>query len=193
MKTKVIPIITLLFFISTSLFSQGLSFGIKGGANLGKISGESFKNEFTLAYHAGAFLTISGKKWGIQPEVVFNQVNADTATNFSQVTQFNHIDQIQLKSLTIPIMINYNLTKFLTLQAGPQFGVILDQSKNLTQNGKDAFKQGNFSVAAGLQLNILKFRVYGRFVGGLTNLNNLGSNETWQVQAIQLGVGFSLF
>ena len=193
MKTKVIPIITLLFFISSSLFSQGLSFGIKGGANLGKISGESFKNEFTLAYHVGAFLTISGKKWGIQPEVIFNQVNADTATNFNQITQFNHIDQIQLKSLTIPIMINYNLARFLTLQAGPQFGVILDQNKNLTQNGKEAFKQKNFSVAAGLQLNLLKFRVYGRFVGGLTNLNNLGSNETWQVQAIQLGVGLSFF
>ncbi|HUZ58068.1 MAG TPA: porin family protein [Hanamia sp.] len=193
MKTKLISIIVPLFFISCSLFSQGVSFGIKGGANLGKISGQSFKNEFTLAYHAGVFLTVTGKKWGIQPEVVFNQVNADTATNFSQVSQFKNIDQIQLKSLTIPIMINYNLTKFLTLQAGPQFGIILDQNKNLTQNGKDAFKSGNFSLAAGLQLNLLKFRVYGRFVGGVTDLNNLGNNDTWKVQAIQLGVGFALF
>lgn len=192
MKTKLISIIVPLFFISSSLFSQGVSLGIKGGANLGKISGQSFKDEFTLAYHVGAFVTVSGKKWGIQPEVVFNQVNADTATNLSQVSQFKNIDQIQLKSLTIPIMINYNLNKFITLQAGPQFGVILNQNENLVQNGKDAFKSGNFSVAAGLQLNLLKFRVYGRFVGGLTNLNNLGSNETWKVQAIQLGVGFSL-
>lgn len=193
MKTKVIPIIALLFLISSSVFSQGFSFGIKGGANLGKISGESFKDEFTLAYHVGAFATISGKKWGIQPELIFNQVNADTATNFSQVTEFNHVDQIQLKSLSIPIMLNYNLNKFVTLQAGPQFGIILDQNKNLTQNGKDAFKSGNFSVAAGLQLNLLKFRVYGRFVGGVTDLNNLGNNDTWKVQTIQLGVGFSLF
>jgi hypothetical protein len=193
MKTKSFPIVVVLFFISSSLFSQGVSFGIKGGANLGKISGQSFKNEFTLAYHAGAFVTISGKKWGIQPEVIFNQVNADTAQNFSQIYAFNHVDQIQLKSLTIPIMINYNLNKFLTLQAGPQFGIILDQNKNLVQNGKDAFKSGDFSVAAGLQLNLLKFRVYGRFVGGVTDLNNLGDNDTWKVQAIQLGVGFALF
>lgn len=193
MKTKVIPIAVLLFFISSSLFSQGLSFGIKGGANLGKISGESFKDQFLLAYHVGGFLTISGKKWGIQPEVVFNQVNADTANNFNQVTQFSHVDQIQLKSLTIPIMINYNVAKFLTLQAGPQFGVILDQNQNLTQNGKDAFKSGDFSMAAGAQLNLLKFRVYGRFVGGLTDLNNLGSSDTWKVTAIQVGVGLALF
>ena len=193
MKTKVIPIAVLLFFISSSLLSQGLSFGIKGGANLGKISGESFKDQFLLAYHVGGFLTISGKKWGIQPEVVFNQVNADTANNFNQVTQFSHVDQIQLKSLTIPIMINYNVAKFLTLQAGPQFGVILDQNQNLTQNGKDAFKSGDFSMAAGAQLNLLKFRVYGRFVGGLTDLNNLGSSDTWKVTAIQVGVGLALF
>jgi len=193
MKTKLISIIVPLFFISSSLFSQGVSFGIKGGANLGKISGESFKNEFTLAYHAGAFVTISGKKWGIQPEVLFNQVNADTATNFSQITQFKSMSQIQLKGLTIPIMVNYNLNKFITLQAGPQFGIILDQNKNLVQNGKDAFKSGDFSVAAGLQLNLLKFRVYGRFVGGVTDLNNITSNDTWKVQAIQLGVGFALF
>ena len=192
MKIKSILFVAVLLCISSSLFSQGVSVGIKGGANLGKISGESFKDQFTLAYHVGGFVTISGKKWGIQPEVLFNQVNADTANNFSQVTQFNHISQIQLKSLSIPIMINYNVTKFLTLQAGPQFGVILDQNKNLTQNGKDAFKSGNFSVAAGLQLNLLKFRVYGRFVGGLTDLNNLGSSDTWKVQTIQLGVGFSL-
>jgi len=193
MKIKSILFVAVLLCISSSLFSQGVSVGIKGGANLGKISGESFKDQFTLAYHVGGFVTISGKKWGIQPEVIFNQVNADTANNFSQVTQFNHISQIQLKSLSIPIMINYNVTKFLTLQVVPLFGVILDQHKNLTQNGKDAFKSGNFSVAAGLQLNLLKFRVYGRFVGGLTNLNNIASNDTWKVQAIQLGVGFALF
>lgn len=193
MKTKAFPFVVALLFISSSLFSQSVSFGIKGGANLGKISGESFKDEFTLAYHAGAFLTISGKKWGIQPEVLFSQVNADTTNNFNQITQFKNIAQIQLKALTIPILINYNLNKFITVQAGPQFGIILDQNKNLVQNGKDAFKSGDFSVAAGLQLNLLKFRVYGRFVGGLTDLNNITSNDTWKVQAIQLGVGYSLF
>lgn len=192
MKTKIIFIIVFLLMSTSALFAQGFTFGIKAGANLGKISGQSFKDEFTLGYHAGAFVTIGGKKFAIQPEVLLSQVNADTSTRFSDVYAFNHIKNIQLNALTIPIMINYNISNILTLQAGPQFGVILDQNKNLTQNGKDAFKTNNFSVAAGIQLKLLKFRVYGRFVGGVTDLKNIEANDTWKVQNIQLGIGIAL-
>ena len=191
MKTKLFSF-AILLFISSSVFSQGFSFGIKGGANLGKISGQSFKNEFTLGYHVGAFATINFGKFGIQPEVLFNQTNVDTSSKFSDVYQFNHINNIKLNALSIPIMLNYNLNKFITFQAGPQFGILLDQDKTLLQNGGDAFKSGNFALAGGIQLNLLKFRVYGRFVGGLTNLDNVGDKETWKTQAIQLGVGIGL-
>jgi hypothetical protein len=68
----------------------------------------------------------------------------------------------------------------------------MNQNKNLVQNGKDAFKSGDFSLAGGLQLNLLKFRVYGRFIGGVTDLNNLGNNDTWKASMIQIGVGLAL-
>lgn len=193
MKIRTVFFAAILLLTSSSLFSQRLAVGIKGGANLGKISGHTFKDEFALSYHIGAFATIGGEKWAIQPEVLFSQINADTSSQFSDVYAFNQIGEIELKALTIPILLNYNLNKFITLQAGPQFGVIIDQDKNLLQNGKDAFKGGDFSLAAGVQLNLLKFRVYGRFVGGMTDLKNIEANDTWKVQAIQLGVGLSLF
>ena len=192
MKTKIIPITILFLFISSSLFSQGLTFGIKAGANMGKITGHSFKDEYNLGYHAGAFVTIGGKKWALQPEVLFNQVNTDTATSFHQITGFNNVSKIQLHYLSIPILVNYNISNILALQFGPQFGILMDKNKSLTQNGKDAFKSGDFSLAAGLQLKLLKFRAYGRFVGGTTDVNNLSSNDTWKVSTIQLGVGLAL-
>lgn len=192
MKTKYCLLIAFVFFTS-SLFAQGFTIGIKGGANLGKISGKSFKNEFTLGYQIGGFATIPlGSKIAIQPEVLFNQTNVDTSSQFSDIYAFNKINNIELKQLTIPIMLNYNLNKYVTLQVGPQFGVVINQDKNLVQNGKDAFKSGDFAVAAGLQLNLSKFRVYGRFSGGVTDLDNLGENDTWKVQNIQLGLGLAL-
>jgi hypothetical protein len=191
MKTKIVSIAFLLF-ISFSAFSQGLSFGIKGGATLGKMTGQAFKDQFTLGYHVGAFATVGFGKFGIQPEVLFNQTNVDTASNFSQVYQFNHVDKVQLKALTIPVLLNYNLNKIITLQAGPQFGILIDNNKSFVQNGTDAFKSGNFSLVGGVQLHLLKFRVYGRFIGGLTDLNNVQSSDTWKTSAIQLGVGIGL-
>jgi len=191
MKTKLFSILFLLFF-SSALFSQGLSFGIKGGATLGKMSGKAFKDKFTLGYHVGAFATVSFGKFGIQPEILLNQVNVDTASNFSQVYQFNNVDKVQLKELTIPVLLNYDLNKIITLQAGPQFGILLDNNKSFVENGKDAFKSGNFSLVGGVQLHVLKFRIYGRVVGGLTDLNNIQSSDTWKTTAVQLGVGIGL-
>jgi len=192
MKTKLISI-ALLLFIGSSAFSQSLSFGIKGGANLGKISGQSFKNEFTLGYHVGGFVTIGlGKKFAIQPEVLFNQVNVDTSSSFSQVYQFNHINKIQLKYLSIPIILNYNLSNLFALQVGPQFGILMDQNKNLLQNGQDAFKNGDFSMLGGIQLKLLKFRIYGRYVIGLNDISNITNSDKWKNQTVQLGVGIAL-
>lgn len=192
MKTKLIPF-AILFFISSSLFAQTFKLGIKGGANLNKISGMSFKDEFTLGYSVGGFATIGlGDKFAIQPEVLLNQVNNDTATSFSEIFKVKNADKIQLKFLSIPVLLNYNLNKFITLQAGPQFGILLNKNDNLLQNGNNAFKSGDFALVGGVQLNLLKFRVYGRFVGGQTDIDNLSTNETWKTKAIQLGVGFTL-
>jgi Outer membrane protein beta-barrel domain len=193
MKTKFLPLAVLLF-IGSSVFSQSFKLGIKGGANLGKISGKSFRDQYNLGYHIGAFATIGiGSKFAIQPEVVFNQVNTDTSSHFSDITAFNHINNIKLHYLSIPIMLNYNINKFITLQAGPQFGILIDQNEDLLTNGGNAFKSGDFSLVGGLQLNLLRFRVYGRFVGGTVNINNLKTNsDTWKTTAIQLGVGIAL-
>ncbi|MEO7960240.1 MAG: porin family protein, partial [Ginsengibacter sp.] len=189
MKTKLISF-AILLFVSSSLFSQSFSIGVKGGANLFKISGKSFKDEFKFGYHVGAFASIGGGKLAFQPEVLFNQVNLDTASNFSQVyPSFNKINNIQLQYLSIPLLLNYKVNRLISLQAGPQFGIFLDQNKDLLQNGKDAFKSGNFSLVGGAQLNLLKFKVYGRFVGGMTDLNNIGNSDSWKATAIQLGVG----
>lgn len=192
MKTKLISFIVLCF-IGSSAFSQGFTLGIKGGANLGKVTGEAFEDKFTLGYQIGAFATVPlGSKFAIQPEVLFNQTNLDTSSQFSDVYAFNNVDQVELNYLSIPILLNYNLNKYFTLQVGPQFGVMLDQDKDLLENGQDAFKSGNFAIAAGVQLNLLRFRVYGRFTGGLTNLDNVGDKENWKAQSIQLGVGIGL-
>ena len=145
MKTKLV-ILAILCITAGTASAQKLHVGIKGGANINKLTGKSFDDQFSFGYHVGGFFSVGlGKKFAIQPEVLFNQINVDTSSNYSTVYQFNKVSKVQLKYLSIPIMLNYKPVKYLTLQAGPQFGILTNKSKTLVQNGKDAFKSGDLT------------------------------------------------
>ncbi|MEO7801297.1 MAG: PorT family protein, partial [Ginsengibacter sp.] len=84
------------------------------------------------------------------------------------------------------------VSNLLALQAGPQFGILMNKDRNLLQNGQQAFKNGDFSMLGGVQLSLSKFRVYGRYAVGLSNIKNIDNQDEWKSQSIQLGVGLSL-
>ncbi|MGG9963349.1 porin family protein [Ferruginibacter sp. SUN106] len=192
MKTKLL-LTAAISIISFSAFSQSLKIGAKGGVTMNKITGQTFKEQFSYGYHIGGFATIGlGKKFAIQPEVLFNQINVDTSSTFSSIYKFNKLDNVQLKYLSIPILLNYNAGKLITLQLGPQFGILMNKSNTFIENGKDAFKSGDFSMLGGVQLNISHFKVYGRYAVGLNNLNDIDNKDKWKSQSVQLGVGLTL-
>ena len=175
--------------------AQSFHAGIKFGTNINKLSGQPFKNQFTYGYHAGIFTEIPiSKKWTIQPEVVFSEVNKDTSNKFSQVYNLNaaRVSNIKLSYLTVPLILNYNVNNLVSLQAGPQFGILLDQHKDLLQNGKAAFKQGDFSMVGGVQVKLSSLRLYARYVVGLNNLNDIDNQDKWKNQSVQVGIGLSI-
>ena len=192
MKTKLF-MLTMFSILCTTSFSQGLKIGIKGGATINKLSGKSFNEKFSFGYHIGGFAELGiGKKWAIQPEVLFNQTNVDTSSTFSSIYRFNKVSQVKLQYLSIPLLLDYKANNLITLQAGPQFGILMNKNNTLVQNGKAAFKSGDLSLLGGLQLKLLGFRFYGRYVIGLSNLNDIDNKDKWKSQSIQLGIGIAL-
>ena len=126
---------------------------------------------------------------------MWNKINTDTATNIRQVYQNlgnQDLKNPQLNYLSIPILLNYNAGKIFTLQAGPQFGILLNKDNNLLENGSNAFKNGDFSLLGGVQLNLLKLRIYGRYVIGLSDISDVNNTDKWRNQGIQLGLGLAL-
>lgn len=192
---KSLVIVFLAVLASSTSFAQ-FRIGPKLGANIGKIDGKGFDEQYKLGYHLGVFAEIPlGKKFGIQPEVLWNQINADTASGFSSIYQNlddQNLQNPQLNYLSIPLLLSYKPMKFLSLQAGPQFGILLNKDKTFIQNGKEAFKNGDFSMLFGAQLNILRVRVYGRYAIGLNNINDLPNQEQWKTTGFQVGVGIGL-
>ena len=172
--------------------------GAKAGANITKIEGQSFKDEFKYGYHVGGFAEIKlGQKFQFQPEVLFNQYSTSIDSNYNKIYQnvFNPSYQrnVKLNYLSIPLLLNYKLLgNFLKLQAGPQFGVLLDNNRTLLQNGGEAFKSGEFSMVGGAQVKLAAFRVSGRYVVGLNNLNDIDDRDKWKSQGFQVSVALAL-
>lgn len=194
MKIKLLFLAMAVLIFSTAR-AQSIHLGIKVGTNINKISGKSFSDQFNYGYHLGAFTEIGlGSKFAIQPEVLFNQINTDTSSLFSKIYTSlnpNKILNIKLSYLSIPVLLDYKVNKFFTIQAGPQFGILISQNEKLVQNGKDAFRKGDFSMLAGVQLKIVHFRIYGRYAIGLTNINDIDTKDLWKSQSFQLGIGFA--
>ncbi len=179
---------------TTLLQAQSLKFGIKAGANLSEIDGTGIQGRFKFAYHAGGFAEIDLiGKIGIQPELLFSQTNSQAASNIqSTIPSLSTLQDVKLSYLSIPVLLRYNVAKFVTLNLGPQYSILIDKSKTLVENGKSAVKSGDFSVVAGAQIHISSIRVYGRYVLGLTEISDIEVPTKWKTQQLQVGVGFQL-
>lgn len=191
-------ILSTLFLLSLAGISQaqGVRAGVKAGANLNKISGQSFDDGFDLSYHFGGFLELDlNKKWGIQPELLWSQTaykpsNFQTLYSGISSPSLNTSNSFKLDYLTIPILLRYNVGGILSLNAGPQYSILIKKDNTLLQNGQSAFKSGDFAFVAGAQLNFRFLRIYGRYNIGLQNINDIDNKEKWTNQQIQAGLGF---
>lgn len=194
MKTKLLLLFAA-FFVSAASMAQ-FHLGVKGGANITKVDGKSFKDEFRYGYHLGGFAEIRmGNKFVLQPEVLFNQYATKLDSSFKNVYQdvFDGNSNIKLNYISIPVVLNYKLIgSFLSLQAGPQFGILIDQSRTTLQNGADAFKKGDLSMLAGLNFKVGAMRINGRYAIGLNNISDITDDNKWNSQGFQVSVGLAL-
>ena len=148
MKSRLFVLLAMLVAYSYSQ-AQGFHLGIKGGANITKIDGKELKDEFNYGYHLGGFAELGlGKKWFIQPEVLWSQYNTQTADDFEDIVNNakpgSNSQDIKLNYLTIPITLNYRLLDWLSLQAGPQFGVLLEHGSRADAHADES---GEFEAA----------------------------------------------
>ncbi len=196
MKSKLLFLAVAILAVSYTQ-AQGLHFGIKGGANLTKVDGKAMKDEFNYGYQLGGFAEVGlGKKWFIQPEVMWTEFRSRTADDFEDIINFpadgSNRKDIKLNYLAIPITLNYRLLDWFSLHAGPQFGVLLNQDKNLLENGRDAFNSGVVSIVTGAQLNFGGFHITGRYFTNINDINSGDVNDAWKNKGFQVGVGIRI-
>ncbi|HEX9513446.1 MAG TPA: porin family protein [Puia sp.] len=187
-----------LLLITLSVMStqaQGFHIGVKAGANIFKIDGQSYDSKFNFGYNVGAFSEINfTKQWGIQPEVMFSQTNYRTGSNFTDVYPTGTNDlKGKLNYLSIPVLLSFRPIPFLSILVGPQYGILLNGDQHVVTQAKDAFKKGDFSLVGGAQLNVASFKLGARYVIGLTDINDIDNQQKWKNQGFQVYAGFRIF
>lgn len=179
----------LLIAVTTVNAQKGFRLGVKAGANLNKIEGQSFDQGFDFSYHLGAFAEYDfSKRWGIQPEVIWSQTSTKRGNNLDAIYSTLPTN-VKLDYLMVPVLLRYSPIGLLSFVAGPQFGILINKNDNLLQNGQQAFKAGDFSLVLGAQVNLKVLRVYGRYNVGLQNINDFSDQQKWTNQQVQLGIG----
>ncbi len=171
-------------------------FGAKGGVNVNKISGQSYKEGFNYNFQVGGFLQFNfSNRFGLQPEVNFVQGQSEFTNDASQIYDDIFRDGSQKKAklsyLEIPLMLNVNVgsSKRVKLQLGPSYGALLKQTIDSLKTNSNVYKNGEWSALGGIWLQLPLINLGARYKMGLTNINAIDDRQTWKNQSIQVFVG----
>lgn len=175
---KKLIVVALTVFMGTTAFSQSIDLGIKAGANFATISdaaGLSNKTGFQAGVFGGVKFT---DKVGIQADILYSQQGA----------KFDGGD-FDLTYVNVPVVLKYYLIQGLNIQAGPQFGFVVDDniSKVLGSIAKAETTDISGVVGAGYDFP-LGLRVDGRYNFGLTDVIDGGDGKN---SVVSLAIGYS--
>ena len=184
-----------IFIAFTAKAQEKIGIGIKVGQNFSSVNSVAV-DRHAASYHGGVTFQIGlTEKISLVPELLLSQTKLATNTSIGDVIGDNKFkpETYHLDYLMIPLLVQVKPFSALLLQAGPQYGILLDQKKDGLENAQFAFKQGEFSFVGGAKVNLGGFFVYGRYVVGLQDINDLQDQAKWKTTQWQLGIGMSLF
>jgi hypothetical protein len=173
----------ILLFATIGLFAteaqaQGIDLGLKAGVNFANItdaSGLSNRTGFVFGAFVGGKL---GDKLGIQGDLLYSQQGAEADP-----------EKIDLNYVNVPVVIKYFLTESLNLQAGPQFGFVVDDNIKQVFNNIVEAESFDLTGVVGLGYDLpMGIRLEGRYNFGLTDVVK---NESGKNTVVTLSVGYS--
>lgn len=168
MIRNILPILVLIL-LSTNLKAQTY-FGFKVGANFANFSGDVENNTIKPAFHVGGVVEVQiSDFFSVQPEVLFSVQGYQNKDNTSIKYNYNYVN--------LPVMVRYFVTDNISIDAGPQVGMLLSAKistgneeltdvKDLSNSLDYGFNLGaSYEMDSGMNINV-------RYNYGLSNINN---------------------
>ncbi|MBE9602105.1 porin family protein [Pedobacter sp. MC2016-24] len=194
---KKIILSALLLSFSVAGFSQALpsfQLGIKGGANLSKLSTENtFSSDNRAGYYAGLWARIGAAGIHLQPELYISGKNTTLKTSSGDKAD------VKFTSVDVPVLVGTKIGAAgvgLRLNTGPVVSFIVDDKQTVKTavgnvfNGN--FKGQSFAWQFGAGLDVGKLGLDLRYEAGLSKIGKDGYDDT-KLGLFTFGLAYRLF
>jgi len=194
---KKIILSALLLSFSVAGFSQALpsfQLGIKGGANLSKLSTENtFSSDNRAGYYAGLWARIGAAGIHLQPELYISGKNTTLKTSSGDKAD------VKFTSVDVPVLVGTKIGAAgvgLRLNTGPVVSFIVDDKQTVKTavgnvfNGN--FKGQSFAWQFGAGVDVGKLGLDLRYEAGLSKIGKDGYDDT-KLGLFTFGLAYRLF
>jgi hypothetical protein len=198
---KKIILFSLFVCFSAVAFGQILpsfQFGVKGGANLSKLSSHNtFSSDNSAGYYAGVWARIGAAGIHFQPELYLSGKNTTMVSN--EAGSVGQENKVKFTSLDVPLLIGTKIGAAgigVRLNTGPVISFILDDKQSLGSAAGSVFK-GDFKNQAvawqfGAGLDFGKLGVDLRYEAGISKLGK-DNYDGQRLNLFTLGLALRLF
>ena len=192
---KKLMLFATIFIAFATQAQEKIGIGIKVGQNFTSVNSVAV-DRHSASFQGGVTFQVGiNDKISLVPEVLLSQTKLSTNPSIVDVLGDKRLkpETYHLNYLLVPLLVQVKPISNLLLQAGPQYGILIDQRKDGKENALLAFQKGEFSFVGGAKVNLGGFFVYGRYVVGLQDISALQDQAKWKTTQWQLGIGMNLF
>ncbi|AFL82071.1 hypothetical protein Aeqsu_2618 [Aequorivita sublithincola DSM 14238] len=167
-------------FAFTTAQSQEFRIGFKGGVNIASIGGDYVDGlDPLVGFHLGGLVEIPLMgKFAIQPELLYSSQGAKYG-NYLGIDLGDYEEKLLLSYINVPIMAKYYIIEGLSVELGPQIGVLVsskykgkDEDGDFEVDNKDAFNSLDVAIGIGASYRLNNGLFFSlRFNKGITKIN----------------------
>lgn len=149
MKKTMLILYTLFIGVNVMAQNQKVKLGVKAGLNISSLTFDEseLRSSSKMGFTAGLMVEVPiAKNFSLQPELLYSQQGTKTSFFDQDVTNSNFKGTIELNYLNIPLMLKYYVIKGLSVQAGPQVGILLKANNKYQDNFLGYENQESFNL-----------------------------------------------
>ncbi|WP_394774751.1 porin family protein [Flavobacterium sp.] len=160
MKKYMLIIGALFLGVTVMAQTEKIKLGVKAGLNLASLTFDEreLHSSNKAGFTAGIMVEIPiVKNFSLQPEVLYSQQGSKSSFSDNDVTNSHYKSTIDLNYLNIPVMLKYYVLKELSVQAGPQIGILLKANNKYQDNFLGYENHENFNLkeySAGIDTSV---------------------------------------